>query len=666
MDGQLSHGLFKDWFDKINKDLKSSGRVRGVTDKFARLKSDRERVKFVLDLDVFQKHVIITPSLQKKSKEEAVKYRNEGNVFFKKKLEIKALQRYTDSILSAPNTENEPSCNDILALGFANRSAVLFNLEKYKLCIQDIEAAFENGYPLNLSYKLYFRKAKCLFGQGDASQGKLASIKARESLQYSDLDENKREKLLREIEKTERNLDVQVKKGTPSVDKGIPGVSLGKHETFIAASGAFGIESSPEKGRYVVAQQDLQPGDVVLVERPFSAVLLPEQYQSHCHHCFVHLDTSFPCYMCTSVRFCSPKCSNDAWRTYHKYECRCLTLLVKANVGKFGLLAMRCVSGQSSDSVLTFTQQIPEFEEQSEEALVRNADGQYHPMDYSAIYNLVTHTRDRTTEDLFWRSVQAAFLTKCLEFSDYFSSEKLPDRGGHLAIIGGLILRHLQLLPCNAHEISQLELDRSSVATSVSVEVGAGIYATLSLFNHSCDPTVTRNFYGDACVVRAIKNIRKGEEISDNYGAVYAVQSLQERQAKLQSQYYFKCCCEPCERDWPLYQEIPTGISEIIWLCSECKHPLQIVSLSSQSKVCGYCGHVNHIDTVRGKYVKSEEKYGQAFDALLSCDVASALPVLERHLSFICSNIRLPWREYCNCQEALKQCYCILGNCFTN
>lgn len=49
-------------------------------------------------------------------------------------------------------------------------------------------------------------------------------------------------------------------------------------------------------------------------------------------------------------------------------------------------------------------------------------------------------------------------------------------------------------------------------------EIVLGIYVILSLFNYFCDLLVIRNFYGDICVVRVIKNILKGEEIFDNYG----------------------------------------------------------------------------------------------------------------------------------------------------
>lgn len=50
-----------------------------------------------------------------------------------------------------------------------------------------------------------------------------------------------------------------------------------------------------------------------------------------------------------------------------------------------------------------------------------------------------------------------------------------------------------------------------------------------------------------------------GEEILDNYGYHYAVMPKEERQRKLQSQYYFGCECGPCKDCWPIYTGLATA-----------------------------------------------------------------------------------------------------------
>merc|ERR1719277_2292478 len=91
--------------------------------------------------------------------------------------------------------------------------------------------------------------------------------------------------------------------------------------------------------------------------------------------------------------------------------------------------------------------------------------------------------------------------------------------------MGAVLLRHLQNLPCNAHEITELEMGANASSSSSNSprdstihEIGAAVYSTLSLINHSCDPNVVRHYYSVNAVVRTIRTIRKGEEILDNYG----------------------------------------------------------------------------------------------------------------------------------------------------
>ena len=60
--------------------------------------------------------------------------------------------------------------------------------------------------------------------------------------------------------------------------------------------------------------------------------------------------------------------------------------------------------------------------------------------------------------------------------------------------IGGLLLRHIQQLVCNAHAITEVQVTPAGEGTLVEetsqVRVATAIYPTASLMNHSCDPTI--------------------------------------------------------------------------------------------------------------------------------------------------------------------------------
>ena len=82
--------------------------------------------------------------------------------------------------------------------------------------------------------------------------------------------------------------------------------------------------------------------------------------------------------------------------------------------------------------------------------------------------------------------------------------------------------------------------------------LGGGLYNTLSLFNHSCDPCFMRaNIRGKSVVCVTVKAIGKGQEITENYGLSYTHDSKERRQAILKEHYGFECRCVACTQDWP-------------------------------------------------------------------------------------------------------------------
>jgi len=59
--------------------------------------------------------------------------------------------------------------------------------------------------------------------------------------------------------------------------------------------------------------------------------------------------------------------------------------------------------------------------------------------------------------------------------------------------IGTLLLKQLQLVQFNAHEVSELQMVHpNSMEGAKSVFLGAAIYPTVALFNHSCEPGIVR------------------------------------------------------------------------------------------------------------------------------------------------------------------------------
>ena len=662
---------FDAWYEELSNRLRSTGNIKNISDDFSRFKTDQSRAAFTLNLQYVNDIIKVQDGGGMKSNIDALKFKDLGNKQFQKGIYDEAIKLYTKSIVYAPlvNTVNT------LAIGYANRSAALFHKGLYQIALLDIERAMASNYPEQMFHKLYERKGKCLRQLGHTKLAAEYFDKALAHLLSANISKKKLDVLHKEFKSQleecladSMNKDIQELKfsensiNNTNTVQHHPEFPEEVHEVFSSLSDACDVAYNEEQGRFIIAKRDLKPGETVLTEKPFASVVLFEHSLSHCHECFKRVDAPVPSTHCCLAVFCTDSC-REAAETYHKYEWPSLESIAKSGVGKFGYLALRTIAKCGPEFLRKFKKEVREghYEAESKKFHGSGRNRKYEANEYNAIYNLVTHVNDRSVRDLFRRSVMAVFLLKCLEKGCFFDRlNEEVDAKDFREFVTGLLLSHLQAFPCNAHEISELEYKKNDIAASVSVEIGAGIYSTLSLFNHSCDPAANRNFYGDTCVVRTIKPVKKGQEISDNYGAVYAVHSLEERQDRLVPQYYFKCACQACVENWPLYPEI--NYQKYVWKCENCQNPLPAVGTETAIVCCIVCDMENNIVKKTVTLENSTKNYQKAFNDLLEGNVEKALPAFLVHLDILDSLVCRPWKDFNNCQEAIKQCFSIMAN----
>ena len=160
--------------------------------------------------------------------------------------------------------------------------------------------------------------------------------------------------------------------------------------------------------------------------------------------------------------------------------------------------------------------------------------------------------------------------------------------------------------------------------------------------------------------MRAIRAIKKDEEIFDNYGVVYAVNSVEERRDKLIEQYFFHCICEPCVRDWPRYAKIPSDLSLANFKCVAC------LSDPSSSRV-GECAKCEiELDNLRLEQLAAQQciKKLLLFNANSDLDDENTKSRIQEIYTTFCRylqklnayKIKRPFQDYNSYEEALKQC----------
>ena len=251
----------------------------------------------------------------------------QGNIKFGAGDNTAALKLYTESVICAP-------VGPALGLALGNRSAALYHLGRHEEASRDIELALENKFPLNLEYKLHLRQAQCYIRLGQYHKVQAQLERSRARLEAAKLAENRKLSVMKDISALSNEITrLQQSHTSPSSEEaGEP--SLACSEEMAGASKKLKMQKSTDKtrGRFVTASQSLQAGEVLFREEPYSWVLLPPFYSSHCHHCLASLTAPLSCSACTQTRYCGRECRDLAWQ-YHKYECGRLETLHSVGIG---------------------------------------------------------------------------------------------------------------------------------------------------------------------------------------------------------------------------------------------------------------------------------------------------------------------------------------------
>lgn len=634
---------FTKWYKEVCDELIQSNKLKELESKFVKQIDDSGRVDVLFSSDVLSQKTI-TKSFNSKNNKQSDLYRSTGNKLYAKSSFSLALKSYTRAIKLAEKSSKS------LPLGYANRSAVLFALKKFELCRDDIKLSIDFGYPDELHYKVFERLGKCYlelslyekalesFKQCLKSLdcAKISPEQLREKKSCLDELISKNSGKMDKVINNSNNLNYIYKPNCPTIEN--------PNSTYLSASKSFSMLSDEAHGRYAVASEEINAGEIILVEKPFATICLPECFETHCYLCLTRFFIGHPCRNCSTVLYCSTDCEHKSWTNCHQFECNFLNDLMQDDIG-LGHLALHVVLKNSFDQLKMFV-----FKNFDSNEFGLNEKGLYSPDDYSCLYSLVGNSNLRKLSDLFKRSVMAVFLARMLSLSGFVS-----DNRESLSIVACHLLKQIQMLPCNAHEISEAQLSCDDLTSNELKEIGSAAYTTLSLLNHSCDPSVVRHCYQDVCVVRALKHIKKGEEIIDNYGFLYATEEKHNRIKHLADQYYFTCQCIPCNENWSLYNELPNEPPQ--FLCKECLNPLDKNSFK--------CNNCSHEDLEVKEYYRNDwqSKYQAAMENVLQeKDVDKNCEFLLKYLDLVTHRARLPTIHVNNCQEIVKLCFSLSAN----
>ncbi|XP_006618435.1 SET and MYND domain-containing protein 4-like isoform X2 [Apis dorsata] len=592
--------------DALNAKIIAANKHQDLFLKYKTLRTDEDRIMFTLNV-MLEYNIVPQVCDNKKDAKESEKFREQGNKIFistplKNYTCVEALKLYTKSIAYAPYPSEQ------LALAYANRSAVLIKLRKYELCIQDIDRTLALAYPNNLRAKLYIRKVECLNALKNPNIEDTIK-EAQYWLEKMSLDNKKK---LNEKLKSIKNMLPSQKFKKEKFMKQAPLPKIKTHNIEVpCASDAITIKYNDKYGRHIVATRKINP------EVSWANI---------------------PCEHCTYAMYCSEECKAMEWKKYHDIECAIFPSMLKMNFVKLDLFSLRLAiqAVREATSIQELRKELEEVdscEDPRTKGFSKN--GMFLSDKYRSLLGLITNTEKRSVQDLFRRSLDASFILYFLATcSNMFGSPLKKDlsiliKNDNVIFVGGLILRHQQLIPSNIHSFSEeCGLD--------AVERGIAAMPFFSLINHSCNPNILRHSRSNYMIIYVIFPIKKGEQLYDNYGQHYAITPKEERQKELLKQYYFKCDCLACQENWPLYYNLKSFKS-------------LIKKKEDESKI-------NHVLRKFNNYVDIATE-GNISDKHIVDDLLKMIEVLY-------DLVPMPCEEMNNVVETLKRVYDLNGNRF--
>ncbi|CAH2035098.1 unnamed protein product, partial [Iphiclides podalirius] len=621
----------------------------------------------------------------------------------------KCLALASQAVLRSPMTGAEEVIDGgvSLALALWTRSEVLLRLNRHRAALEDLKLALKERLPARMRAQYYWRMGHCYKGAGEPTRAKVSYELAGRLL-------GNNEKVKGQLQKDIDSLDLSIKPNCSHTKSGIT-LTGGAKQSMPSLSKLLKITEDEIKGRFAVANEPVKTGNVLLIDSPYAACLLPDFYGTNCLHCFKRLDDCEECApvwcpQCSEVAFCSLKCRDIAITTYHSYECPFLGLFFGSGMSILSHIALRMVTQAGLEASLTiYSKHLFNKMETVESVTLHDIEGTQrklkmksrrerlnrskkilYPIDDNTskekeisttsdekqnsheqlvfraaqVYSLCTHSRQRKGDDYLKRIVMAMFLTECLKRSDFFKNcEKDKILKAEVSICE-LIVCNLQLLQFNAHEIYETIRGQHMFTGSKPVYTAVGIYPTGALFNHECNPAVARYFDGRNIVLRATRPLAAGEIVSENYGPHFLMRNLKERQRCLACRYWFKCDCVACKEDWPTLKQMNASAPFLRCPNISCswKFIANQKSLPSRCSKCSVPIERNLVKVYLETVDSCLSKYEEGARLMEAERPMEAIDVLCEAVDMYHEVARMPHRETHIAQESLRSCFATFGN----
>lgn len=263
----------------------------------------------------------------------------------------------------------------------------------------------------------------------------------------------------------------------------------------------YRVEEKDGKGRCVIATRDIEPGELVLVDRP---ILLSPMMKSkaQCLQCSKLVDGSFKCQVC-GFPMCGERCAGG---DLHRVECAVFERVdFEADIEDLkvvddhyaAILPLRCINLKTNE-----------------------------PKKWDLFQAFLSHCNERkqANEDLwaFHEEHGVDFVKEMCEYGEEFSREEIH--------------RMIGIMSVNSLEIE--------LGEGYGEEMG--FYPVFANINHSCLANAKPVKLSDKTVqVKTKTRVAKGDEITIQY--LVEIQPTRIRREMINRKWFFYCYCTRCQ-----------------------------------------------------------------------------------------------------------------------
>ncbi|KAI5637804.1 SET domain-containing protein [Phthorimaea operculella] len=425
-------------------------------------------------------------------------YRNEGNKFYSAKRFRPALEYYNRALLYAPIN------SQAMKLAFSNRSALLFSVNVFSACINDIETVFSMGCTEHkLAQRLRLRKTEAL--QRIWIETRIVSL-------WEDTFFNFNVKRHPEIPCASKNVDVAIESGLPKI----------------------------------VAAKRISVGKVVAIENPFVSALHQDNYYISCHYCHQLFLNLIPCDGCCVALFCSEECRRECKKDYHDIECEIIHNH-KAAPGPASIMALR--------AALKIKQLCKSWKELIDASKIVGEDRMRcssikENFDVKSKFSLLSHnnTSHFLHGEIFNQSFGFGIILRDLANLPSFFPNEAGERDAAIRALARIMMN--LYTSYRKIEIINAAKDVSSGNFTTNIDLNSGWFSFAGKLKHSCDANLLIIGLKNKIALVAIRPIKKGDELTISFLSHYYENMSPFREYRLFCATQTICECRVCTEKW--------------------------------------------------------------------------------------------------------------------